>query len=70
MKTLRWDHLPCDDDAGVAAGGRARVQPIVARLLCLRGLGDPDRASASSSRRSIICTIRSSSPTWPAPSIA
>ncbi len=37
MKTLLWEHLPCDD-AGGDAGGRARLQPTVARLLCLRGL--------------------------------
>ncbi len=45
MKTLRWEQQPClDEDANVLARAIG-VPPLVARLLCLRGLGDPDEAS-------------------------
>ena len=40
----RWDHLACDEAAAVALASAIGVAPIVARLLCQRGLGDPDQA--------------------------
>ena len=47
MKTLVWDHLPCDDGAGRRRSRpRSSLHPTVARLLCLRGLGDPGAAPA------------------------
>ena len=49
--------------AGARRGARACIRRV-ARLLCMRGLGDPDDARAvSAPRRSITCTIRSCSPT-------
>src|SRR5947207_2912565 len=41
----RWDPLPCDDDEAARLAAAMSVPPIVARLLCQRGLGDPDLAS-------------------------
>ena len=41
----RWDSLPCDDDAAARLAAALSVPPIVARLLCQRGLGDPDLAA-------------------------
>ena len=47
-KSLLWQHLPCDEAADDRAGCRARsCSPIVARLLCLRGLSDPERRRGS-----------------------
>ena len=44
MKTLLWNHLPCDDgQAGILAAA-LNLHPTVARLLCLRGLSDPSAA--------------------------
>ncbi len=40
----RWDHLGCDEAAAVTLASALGVAPIVARLLCQRGLGDPDEA--------------------------
>jgi single-stranded-DNA-specific exonuclease len=45
MTSLLWDHLPCDDDQAATLAAALGVQPIIARLLCLRGLADVDRAS-------------------------
>jgi single-stranded-DNA-specific exonuclease len=45
MKTLVWHHLPCDDLAIARLAEALRLHPTVARLLCLRGLSDPDTAS-------------------------
>jgi single-stranded-DNA-specific exonuclease len=45
MTSLLWHHLPCDDDQAAALAAVLGVHPIIARLLCLRGLADPDRAS-------------------------
>ena len=40
---LIWDHRRCDETAEQLAR-RTEVPPIVARLLCQRGLGDPEDA--------------------------
>jgi single-stranded-DNA-specific exonuclease len=45
MKTLVWNHLPCNDDEAKALGAALNLHPTVARLLCMRGLGDPQDAS-------------------------
>jgi single-stranded-DNA-specific exonuclease len=44
MKTLLWNHLPCNDEEARALEAALNLHPTVARLLCLRGLGDPDAA--------------------------
>ncbi len=41
MKSLLWQHLPCDDAQAAALAVTLGVHPVVARLLCLRGLSDP-----------------------------
>jgi single-stranded-DNA-specific exonuclease len=40
----RWDLLPCDDIATAALAAALKIDPAVARLLCQRGLSDPERA--------------------------
>ena len=45
MRTLRWERQPCDDDDAKRLADAIKVPPIVARLLCLRGLGDPETAT-------------------------
>src|ERR671931_1349475 len=42
---LRWESLPCDDEAANALAAALGIAPIVARLLCQRGLDDPEQAS-------------------------
>ena len=44
MKTLIWNHLPCDDADARRLASALNLHPTVARLLCLRGLSDPDVA--------------------------
>ncbi|HYT67833.1 MAG TPA: single-stranded-DNA-specific exonuclease RecJ [Vicinamibacterales bacterium] len=44
MKTLLWNHLPCNDDEAKALGAALNLHPTIARLLCLRGLRDADAA--------------------------
>jgi single-stranded-DNA-specific exonuclease len=44
MKTLVWEHLPCDDSAVSALEEALGLHPTVARLLCLRGFSDPELA--------------------------
>jgi single-stranded-DNA-specific exonuclease len=44
MKTLLWNHLPCNDENAKALGAALNLHPAVARLLCMRGLGDPEVA--------------------------
>jgi single-stranded-DNA-specific exonuclease len=44
MKTLVWEHLPCDDGAVSALGAALGLHPTVARLLCMRGFADPELA--------------------------
>jgi single-stranded-DNA-specific exonuclease len=45
MKTLVWQHLPCDDAEAAALASALDLHPTVARLLCLRGLADPEAAA-------------------------
>ena len=45
MKSLLWQHLPCDDGQAAALAAALNLHPTVARLLCLRGLGDPEQAT-------------------------
>jgi single-stranded-DNA-specific exonuclease len=40
----RWDTLPCDAAAASRLAAALNVPPVVARLLCLRGLDDPEMA--------------------------
>ena len=44
MKTLVWQHLPCDDARAAALASALELHPTVARLLCLRGFDDPEKA--------------------------
>ena len=44
MKTLLWNHLPCDDGQAAVLAAALNLHPTVARLLCLRGLSDPSAA--------------------------
>jgi single-stranded-DNA-specific exonuclease len=44
-KPLLWQHLPCDDDQAAALAAALGIHPVIARLLCLRGFSDPDRAT-------------------------
>jgi single-stranded-DNA-specific exonuclease len=41
----RWDYVPCQADAVTALGSALGIEPMVARLLCQRGLVGPDEAS-------------------------
>ena len=41
---LLWNHLPCNDDEAKALGETLGLHPAVARLLSMRGLGDPAEA--------------------------
>jgi single-stranded-DNA-specific exonuclease len=45
VKTLLWHHQPCDDEASRRLGAALNLHPTIARLLCLRGLGDPELAA-------------------------
>ena len=45
MRTLVWNHLPCNDDEARALAAALNLHPTVARLLCLRGLRDPETAA-------------------------
>src|SRR3954452_17205689 len=40
----RWDMQPCDDVATASLASALNLDPAVARLLCQRGLGDPELA--------------------------
>jgi single-stranded-DNA-specific exonuclease len=40
----RWDLLPCDDIATASLAAALKIDPAVARLLCQRGLSDPELA--------------------------
>jgi len=40
----RWDRTPCDEHAATSLAATLSVPPIVARLLCQRGLSDPEDA--------------------------
>jgi single-stranded-DNA-specific exonuclease len=39
-----WEPLPCDDTAVTRLAGELGVSPVTARLLCIRGMGDPSVA--------------------------
>ena len=41
MKTRLWQHLPCNEDDASALALTLNIHPTVARLLCLRGFGEP-----------------------------
>ena len=43
-KSLLWHHLPCNEEQTTALSAALGVSPIVARLLCMRGLADPEQA--------------------------
>ncbi len=45
MKTLLWHHLPCNDAEAATLSAALGVHPVIARLLCLRGLGDAEQAA-------------------------
>src|SRR5881394_907862 len=40
----RWDTLDCDEAASIELAAALGVSPVVARLLCQRGLSDPELA--------------------------
>jgi single-stranded-DNA-specific exonuclease len=44
-KTLLWQHLPCDDEESRVLGAALNLHPTIARLLCMRGLRDPEQAA-------------------------
>ena len=44
-KSLLWQHLPCNDEQASALAAALGVHPVVARLLCLRGLGEVEQAA-------------------------
>jgi len=39
-----WEHVPCDGAAVDRLAGELSITPTTARLLCIRGLRDPDQA--------------------------
>jgi single-stranded-DNA-specific exonuclease len=41
MKTLLWQHLPCDEAQAATLAAALEVHPTIARLLCMRGFSDP-----------------------------
>jgi single-stranded-DNA-specific exonuclease len=41
----RWEMLSCDEPAAIRLASALGVDPAVARLLCQRGLGDPELAA-------------------------
>jgi single-stranded-DNA-specific exonuclease len=45
MKPLVWQHLPCNDAQTAALVAALGVHPTIARLLCLRGLAEPEAAA-------------------------
>ena len=45
MTSLLWQHLPCNDEQAAALSAALGVHPVIARLLCLRGLADPAAAT-------------------------
>ncbi len=44
MRSLIWQHLPCNEEQATALAAALGLHPTVARLLCLRGLDDPAAA--------------------------
>jgi single-stranded-DNA-specific exonuclease len=45
MRSLLWQHLPCNDEQASLLAAALGVHPVIARLLCLRGLSDIDQAT-------------------------
>jgi single-stranded-DNA-specific exonuclease len=45
MPKLVWQHLPCSDEDASALASALNLHPTVARLLCMRGLRDPEIAA-------------------------
>ena len=41
---LIWETLACDDAAMTELADALQISPVTARLLCIRGLSDADRA--------------------------
>lgn len=41
---LIWETLGCDDAAATELSAALQISPVAARLLCIRGMADPDRA--------------------------
>src|SRR5205823_7469552 len=41
----RWELQPCDEGASTSLAAALGLAPTVARLLCQRGLSDPERAT-------------------------
>lgn len=39
-----WEPAACDDSEVAALAGALAIDPVLARLLCIRGLADPERA--------------------------
>ena len=44
MKSLLWQHLPCNDEQAVTLAAALNLHPTIARLLCMRGFTDPETA--------------------------
>jgi single-stranded-DNA-specific exonuclease len=44
MVSYLWEHLACDDTAAVRLADALAVDPVIGRLLILRGITDPDAA--------------------------
>ncbi len=45
MRALVWDHQAADEAAAAALASALDLDPVVARVLALRGLADPDEAA-------------------------
>ncbi len=44
MKSRLWQHLPCDAEHTSGLAAALGVSPVIARLLCMRGMSDPEQA--------------------------
>jgi single-stranded-DNA-specific exonuclease len=45
MIDLRWEWQPCSEDDAIELASALRIPQVVARLLCQRGLSDPESAA-------------------------
>ena len=45
MKPVLWQQLPCNDGETATLAAALGLHPTIARLLCLRGLADPEQAA-------------------------
>ena len=43
-RTYIWDHQPCNDAEVSTLAAALKIPPVVAQLLCLRGMADPETA--------------------------